>query len=374
MNPPVDSSNMNCPYQLECSGCSLLDIPYSQHEEIKTRHFRQLLEFIDMPKIEWISFGPFAQRDRVDFQLQNGKLGLFIKDSREILDLDHCPQLSGPLQSWLNEFRRALPPINKATFRLRVAPDGKKGLWVDTANLNIKTLLEQKNWLVNLLDKDIIIEMGQKRKLVVLRGEQLKLKEPQPYPWFKTQWKDLTVPLYGSVGSFTQPSLTTHVAFSHWITKQIQQIQPRQVFEVGCGQGHLSFPALSEKIQLTAIDNDRDALRGFEQSLSYLDQLGFSLQDQVHLIHGNFETAGLEHLQFADLLMANPPRSGLGQLMNLIEMESRLRSIIYISCQPTSFAKDAQKLAQLGFHLQNSTLLDQFPQTPHYEILSYWQR
>jgi 23S rRNA (uracil1939-C5)-methyltransferase len=89
---------------------------------------------------------------------------------------------------------------------------------------------------------------------------------------------------------------------------------------------------------------------------------------------GDFQ--GKEKIQFEmfDTLLVNPPRSGLKDFLQpLFETANKPKHFIYMSCYPESFKLDAQKLVQAGYALKQAHLVDQFPQTKHFEILSFWQ-
>ena len=79
--------------------------------------------------------------------------------------------------------------------------------------------------------------------------------------------------------------------------------------------------------------------------------------------------------QKADLWVINPPRNGMGELRDQIDalpVTRRPKGILYMSCFWDSFKTDANILHALGFKLQKAALLEQFPQTPHFELMTLW--
>ena len=121
-----------CRYQDLCSGCQLLEQSYDQQRESKIHDLEKPLKAksLSFPgSIEWRSLDAFYLRDRLDFTWSSGKLGLFAQDKSDIVDLEICLQLSPALQSWLTEFRKIKWPFQKASFRLRVGPQGQRGVW-----------------------------------------------------------------------------------------------------------------------------------------------------------------------------------------------------------------------------------------------------
>lgn len=369
---------VTCPAQTVCGGCDFLGLPLQDQLNRKKEELASLLsrQSVTFPSISLWSPGCHGLRDRLDFTLENGRFGLRHKNERRIVDLEECPQLSPALHDWFLEFRKNPPAVAKGSVRLRVSPRGLRGMWLDLSNIDIKNLMDEAAWL-NSWPEDVVIEMGQRRKFL-RRSPSLRrphLDDPAFHPWFETRWRQTTVPLYGQVGSFTQPSLRANRWIGEWIQAAVLAAGPRRITEFGAGQGNLSFPALSGEARLTVCESDRPALAGFEKSLEALATgENVDLRNRVSIEAGDFLRKSSESLKQADLLIANPPRSGLKAFLQPLPEARGLSHILYMSCHPESFSEDAPRLEKEGFRLENLTLLDQFPQTKHYEVLSHWVR
>ncbi|MBX3040837.1 MAG: RNA methyltransferase [Bdellovibrionaceae bacterium] len=368
---------VTCPTEAVCAGCDYLGLTLDAQLSLKKAELAALLssQSVTFPNISVWSPGTHGLRDRLDFTLEEGRFGLRHKQESRIVDLEECPQLSPALHDWFLEFRQRLPALRKGSIRLRVSPEGQRGLWLDLANIDIKNLMDETTWL-NSWSDDVIIEMGQRRKFLRRSANtRPELVDPLFLPWFETRWRDHKVPLYGQVGSFTQPSLVANRWIGEWIQESVEHAKPRRITELGAGQGNLSFPALSGEAHLTVCESDRPALAGFEKTLEVLaTEQGIDLRDRVTMEAGDFLRKSSESLLQADLLIANPPRSGLKAFLEPLSGAQNLSQILYMSCHPESFSEDAPRLQKEGFHLQTLTLLDQFPQTKHYEVLSHWIR
>jgi 23S rRNA (uracil1939-C5)-methyltransferase len=73
-------------------------------------------------------------------------------------------------------------------------------------------------------------------------------------------------------------------------------------------------------------------------------------------------------------VLADPPRSGLLRFPEILDgIAERPRHFVYVSCYPESFATDAARLAALGYRLRTLEIVDQFPQTPHAELVSRFE-
>lgn len=366
---------VDCLHAQTCGGCDYIGLKYSSQIELKKNSLLQLLQdhHIPHPEIEFHSAGDSNLRDRLDFTLVDGKLGLFSKDSRRITDIEICQQLSPALQSWLQDFRKIKWPLSKASFRLRVNQYNERGLWIDAANIDIKNLLDEKNILSNLLEQ-CSIEMGQRRKRLALVDNQLKLTAPNSHPWFTTFYKDNPMDLFCQIASFTQPSLEANKLIAQLIASWVRLQKNPRILEFGSGIGNLTFPALGEAAHLTACEIDELALEGLQASLR---QLPLAEQKKLTIHRGDFQKKILTDFKDFDMVLANPPRSGLQNFLNpLLHLESQDKPpyFIYMSCFPESFIHDSQRLIPAHYSMEKLCIVDQFPQTKHYEILALFKR
>lgn len=366
------STKARCSYQGKCSGCDLLDFPLSKQQERKTQDLQKLLQEQGLlhPQIEFIAVGDWAQRDRLDFTWQDGKLGLYEVGSRNIVDLSHCPQLSPALGQILTEFRKFQWPIKKASFRLRAGPLGNKGLWIDCANIDVKKLLDDRNPLVDLLDHGFIIEIGQKGKSLIRQANgELKLGPPKPEKWFSTFFRGQATPIYSLISSFTQPSLTTNFQLTKTIHDWCLPLVNKHKFhivEFGSGIGNLSLGLAAEDTLFTACEYESTALDCFEMTARE-----FGLASNITFLRGDFQNRSIPLNNF-DLALVNPPRSGLKQFaQNLIDHCPE--HILYMSCFPETMSQDINILGK-KFSIKKVSIFDQFPNTKHYEVLTLLER
>lgn len=76
----------------------------------------------------------------------------------------------------------------------------------------------------------------------------------------------------------------------------------------------------------------------------------------------------------SDCLLLDPPRSGAGVNLERWVAPARLERIVYVSCNPQTFATDAARLAGRGFSLAEVGIFDMFPHTAHVETLGVFVR
>lgn len=81
-----------------------------------------------------------------------------------------------------------------------------------------------------------------------------------------------------------------------------------------------------------------------------------------------------QSLKDAELLFLDPPREGFRLLEKYIEHFPQLKKIIYVSCEPYAWAGDIKNLVAKSWKLSEVQPVDQFPHTPHVELLSVLTR
>jgi len=113
-----------------------------------------------------------------------------------------------------------------------------------------------------------------------------------------------------------------------------------------------------------------------EQSASACEDFAFNLDDleSVSLYQAGVEQALPALLPHPDAVIVDPPRAGLGREVISALVAHAPAHLVYVSCDPSTLARDGRLLADAGFAMQNVTPLDLFPQTFHIESVSTWTR
>jgi 23S rRNA (uracil1939-C5)-methyltransferase len=373
--------------------------------EQKTRKLLQIAEGLRQKQlhfheaqIEWLDVGPWHFRDRVDLTYDSGHYGFYDRDHTGIFSVEECPILSPALWELFQALKKIPLPIKKGSLRLRVTPKAaaepgawkqeirENGIWLDFANDDVKALFEEKQTLHELM-KLGLVEVGQRRKSLHWNGERFRLKEPSYHPWMATYFYPLgvlepvQVPLQALVGSFSQTGLSAVRAIAkqlhHYLGLTHTPGSMQKWVEFGSGSGTLTFPLLGHASQVIACEFDEMAVEGLRQTLALELSQSLKLNEKIVLRTGDFQMN--EKLDFSDIggVLVNPPRSGLKKFLNpLLEIPSsqRPKHLIYMSCFLDSFLHDTDTLKTLGYELQKLSLLDQFPHTPHVELLTLWTR
>ena len=157
--------------------------------------------------------------------------------------------------------------------------------------------------------------------------------------------------------SFAQVNPVVAAVLREYVLGIVRSFDPASVIDAYSGAGDLAVNLANTGISVVAIELDRDAALWAEQRLP----------PPSRSIVGRVEEV-LPRLTPADVVMVNPPRSGLHADVTeaLAEMPD-IRAIVYISCDPATLARDVARLP--GYSIQSIRAFDMFPQTSHVETV-----
>lgn len=153
-----------------------------------------------------------------------------------------------------------------------------------------------------------------------------------------------------------------------WVTEKSANWQ-RETLELFAGSGNFTESlAKNPQHKISAVESVGPALKTLKEKLPQVRTKELDL----------YQPRSLKELQqfvpTAQNLLLDPPRDGFPPLKDLLPLLKSLKNVLYVSCNIHSFASDAFDLIQHGFVLQDLKAVDQFPQTPHIEILSMFSR
>lgn len=143
------------------------------------------------------------------------------------------------------------------------------------------------------------------------------------------------------------------------------------ILDLFCGLGNFTLPfALSSKHVTGVEGSERMVLRAQENAKhNNIDNVDFHVADLEKPIN-HFSWAQQPYQK----IIIDPPRCGAAALMPFIG-NSNASHLLYISCQPTTLARDtAQLVHEHGYTLQSLGIMDMFPHTHHVETMALFTR
>jgi 23S rRNA (uracil1939-C5)-methyltransferase len=158
--------------------------------------------------------------------------------------------------------------------------------------------------------------------------------------------------------AFAQVNAEMAEILSAYVLELARSYKPVSAVDAYSGAGQTAIALSAEGVSVTAIELDPDAS---EWSAS-------RLTGSSRAIRGRVEDE-LPAALPADLVILNPPRAGVdARVTGILEAEaSRLRGVIYISCNPATLGRDLSRLP--SYRIESVQAFDMFPQTAHVETV-----
>ncbi|NHK38018.1 methyltransferase domain-containing protein [Thermus thermophilus] len=136
----------------------------------------------------------------------------------------------------------------------------------------------------------------------------------------------------------------------------------RRALELYAGSGLFSLLLSPRYEEVVAVEISKEAVRRGEMDRKRLGA------ENVRFLRMDARKA--EALGAFDLVVVDPPRAGLSPEVRAYLKETRPREILYVSCDPATWARDVGALVQGGYRLAFARPYDFFPFTHHVEVLS----
>jgi len=166
-----------------------------------------------------------------------------------------------------------------------------------------------------------------------------------------------------SSGSFFQANTAATELLVKRILKYLEPDGQKTVLDLYCGVGTISLPVASFVGNVIGIEMDPAAIADARANVVAAGARN------VQIIEAPVEQ-GIKQVQQADAVILDPPRKGCppGLLRDVVALKPQ--EIIYVSCNPTTLARDLAILHQLEYETIEVQPIDMFPQTAHVETVA----
>jgi 23S rRNA (uracil1939-C5)-methyltransferase len=376
-----------CPVAGRCGGCAWQHLDYSLQAQAKlsflTENLKRIGKLADPPvRPIWTAASPLGYRNKAQVPVglaPDGGLrfGYYKEGSHDIIPLpeEGC-RLAEPAVDAALRFARAelpalgLQPYDQATgqgtLRHVMARGNRQGetmlVLVTTTPLSDRVRGQVSAWIGKLPGLlSVQNNLQSKTGNVILGNETLAVAGP-------LQLEDVIDGLRFKLAatSFFQVNSAQTLLLWKALGEAREWKRSEKVLELYCGVGTLSLPLARLGAELIGIETHPAAV---EDARANAQLNGFGgLRFEV----GDAATAwdALPAGWSPDLLLVDPPRKGLDAAV--IEALGRhpVAELLYVSCDPASLARDAARLAGLGYVLKSCQPVDLFPQTAHVESVN----
>jgi 23S rRNA (uracil1939-C5)-methyltransferase len=145
--------------------------------------------------------------------------------------------------------------------------------------------------------------------------------------------------------------------------------EAKHVADLFCGIGTFTFP-LARSAQVSAVDGDRRAIAALDaaaKAAQAIKPVAVKVRDLFR------EPLSRKELEPFDAVVFNPPRAGAKAQAEMLA-RSRVPTVVGVSCNPATLARDARTLIDGGYELEKISPIDQFLFSPHIEAVAVFRR
>ena len=188
-------------------------------------------------------------------------------------------------------------------------------------------------------------------------------------PWLTYSLVDFGLTLRFHVSDFTQVNPHMNRVLANSVVAALRPRPGDLVVDLFCGIGNFSLVIARVGGRVIGVEASASAISA-ARSNARLNGVDSQCEFQV----ADLYDPGYEFPRDAQHLLLDPPRSGVGpHLVNWLRSRA-LQRVVYVSCNPETFASDAAVLVNHGFALAEVGIFDMFPHTSHVETLGVFAR
>jgi len=350
MEKSPDRIEARCIHFGVCGGCHYQDLPYEKQLLAKEDILRDQLQRIgkiESPPVRAMvpSPGPWNYRNHMQFHLDGeGRLGFVNAKANGVLAITECHLPEGAINTFWPQLNfEPEAPLERVSLRSGV--DHELTLILESDSRETPELeLEADISVIHLFDDHPLVIAGQGHFSVEVLGREFRV----------------------SAGSFFQVNTQVAEKMIGHLLEKLPITSSTTLLDVYCGAGFFSRFFAPKCARVIGVESSESACEDFTVNLDEFDH--------VELYEGLAEEI-VPHLEVRpDIILADPPRAGLEKeaLDGILKLNPGM--IAYVSCDPSTLARDAARLIAGGYRLSDVTPFDMFPQTFHIESISLFER
>ena len=351
-----------CRHFTVCGGCALQHWRRDIYAGWKNEWIVRALAHngVVAPAFEPTLAGLPGERRRADFVVRRqGKravAGFHERASQQVVDLQECAVVTPRIAAMLPQLRAALAGV---------LPDGASAdAVVNDTDAGLDVLVRpHKRFALSLEANQKLVAFAESADLARLSWGDRATAEPivtRRSP--RLTLGDATVE--PPPGAFLQATRRAEMAMREAVASWTGDV--RRVADLFAGVGTLS---VGRTWRATLYENDKPSVAAVEASGR---RLGSGRLTAVHRDLFRHPLMAPELAAF-DAIVLDPPRAGAAaQSVELAR--SKVPTIVYGSCDPGSFARDARTLQEGGYRLEKLMPIDQFLWSPHVELIALFTR
>ncbi|MEI6212872.1 MAG: RsmD family RNA methyltransferase [Desulfuromonadales bacterium] len=364
----------------ECGGCQWQHVSYSTQLEQKYKLFSEAMwrgARVGTDKIRAVTAAPspYAYRSRVQFKVKIDRdsvcIGFFRTGSHELVEAgEGCPVAVAAINSLLIDLKKCISRFSGVSRITDIAIDaGLHGAAI-CIFLNGKdsggtsSFFREAAGELEGCSGLLLVQGGQNQPELVWGSADVLYEMPREDPG------DTPFQLSYRSGGFAQINQDQNRNMLPLIRTLGKFSSKDSLLDVYSGNGNFSIPLSPGVAVVAGIEGDAGSI------LSAMRNVDTNGATNVEFIHDD-ALWGVRGMRLSgrrfDTVLIDPPRAGAGAVSEEIALLQPGR-IIYVSCDPSTLARDCSKFATYGYQVEESVPVDMFSQTFHLESVTVLTR
>jgi len=336
-----------------CGGCHYQHMPYALQLEAKTQIVRDQLARIggiaDAPVQPIIGADdPWHYRNHIQFHVApDGKLGYMAARTNEVVPVEECHIIAPAVESLWRELELELSDLDEVILRAGTATGER------LAALRLPSA------------EDLEVEIDLPINCILLGDDCEMVLSGDDYFHERLAGRTYQV----SAESFFQVNTAQAERMAQVVTERVlagRDAAALSVLDAYCGVGVFALTLAGSVARVVGIESAPSAVRDA--------QINAAGTPNVEIMEGAVEDV-LPSLEGAfDVIVLDPPREGCAPVVLDAIAARGIARIVYVSCDPSTLARDVKRLSGKGYRLIDAQPLDMFPQTFHIETIAVLER
>jgi 23S rRNA (uracil1939-C5)-methyltransferase len=357
VTPSPQRAEPICPHFGVCGGCALQHWETTAYRDWKRALVEAALRQADLEApVEALIDAHRDGRRRATFHASRGErdilsVGFAAAQAHHIVPIDRCPILSPALAGALPAawaLAQVLHPMKKPLDIQATATDG--GIDVDVRGSGTVPA-KLSTQLARIAEEHRLVRLTRHGDLIAQRAA----------PTLRIGRASVELP----PGAFLQATVLGEDVLARLVIAHLAGA--KTVFDLFCGIGPFAL-RIAEFARVTAADNDAAAIAALAKAAP-----ASGLKPVLAQTRDLFRRPFLAQELTADAVVFDPPRQGAETQVREIA-KSKVKTVIAVSCNPTTFARDAKILCDGGYRIGAVTPVDQFRYSMHVELVAKFTR
>ena len=371
-----------CGYFDTCGGCTLQHAAHEAQVAYKQRVLEEQLARIGKVRPAQLLapvYGmPWGYRDRARLAVAvDGrgrlKMGFQARKSHDVVDIDACPVLPPAVSSALPVVKNTLQKLADAGERVRFAEffqgDALLVLNVCLSDKPSEQALTQLHRLSDSLNQkqmhfwQIWLQIGREAAFPFA---------PREAPPLAYRLPEFDVRMPYRPGDFTQVNADLNAVMVGGALRLLDIRAGERVVDLFCGLGNFSLPMARQGAEVVGMEGAEYLVRRARENAE-LNGCGDRISFQTADLFAVDQTALASWGKF-DKMLLDPPRNGAYAVVQALHRPYLPQRIVYVSCNPATFARDAAVLVEKGYAFKAAGVMNLFAQTAHVESIGWFER